>query len=468
MSGNANADWVRDDRYSLILAGMVWALVVLMIVPEGFDYQSLVDAQAPLSGSPLSRALWLGLLALAAAVILWRAALTWLLLRSVNPFLLLFMALAIASIVWSIDPAVTARRDIRLVTIIGVCVAFCLAGWHARRFQNVMRPLLTAVLLGSVVFGLAVPNLAIHHELSAELVGAWRGLANHKNTFGALACTALIFWWHGWLASEVRWPSALLGGALAAMCLWLSRSSTASIAAVIAILLLLALIRSPHSVQAYLKYMVVGITALLVIYAVAILRLVPGLDLLLEPIVQITGLDTTFTGRSEIWAILVERIHQDPLLGVGYGAYWVGPVPESPSYEFIWRLGSFYPGSAHNGYLEVANDLGATGLAVLLGYIAMHLRQAVQLLAANKAQGALFLALFIQQAVGNLAESHWLNVLSVQFVITTLTTAALARMLLERRLRAKFGAPRWQMAPSTTGFVPEPRSVRPSTEGGVP
>jgi O-antigen ligase len=446
---------------------MVWVLVVLMIVPEGFDYQLLVDVQAPVSGSPLSRALWLGLLALATAVILWRAALVWLLLRSVNLFLLLFVALAIASIVWSIDPMVTARRDIRLITMVAVCIAFCLAGWHARRLQNVVRPLLTVVLVGSVAFGLAVPSLAIHQELSPELVGAWRGLANHKNTFGALACTALIFGWHGWLAREVRWPSALLGGALAATCLWLSRSSTSAISAAVAILLLLVLMRSPRSMQPYLKYLVAGVTAVLVIYALAILRLVPGLDLLFAPIAQVTGLDMTFTGRSEIWAIIVERIHQDPLLGVGYGAYWTGPVPQSPSYEFIWRMGSFYPGSAHNGYLEVANDLGAAGLAVLLGYIVTHLRQAVRVLAANRAQGALFVVLFIQQAVVNLAESHWLNVLSVQFVITTLVTAALARMLLEQRLRAQFGVPHWQTAPNTVGLLSEPQSVLPSTTGSV-
>jgi O-antigen ligase len=420
---------------------MMWTLIVLLIVPEGFDYAILLDGPAPAAGGLLSRALWLGLLAAAGAVIVWRASLCWLLLRSVNPFLLLFAALAVASIVWSIEPAVTVRRDIRLVTILLACFAFALTGWHGRRFQSVVRPALTAVLLGSIVFAFAAPQLAIHQELSPELAGAWRGLANHKNTFGAIAGTSLVLWLHGWLAGEMRTWRAILGCALAAACLTLSRSSTAAISALAAIVLMLLLTWSPRSVQPHIKYAVVLAAAVLVVYALAILRLVPGSDLLLAPLTSLTGMDATFTGRSEIWAIIVERIHLNPLLGVGYGAYWIGPVAQSPSYEFIWRMGSFYPGSAHNGYLDVANDLGWSGLVCLLGYIVVHLRQSLRVLAIDQLQGALFLALFVQQAMVNLSESHWFSVLSLQFLLMSLATAALARTLIESKLRARFGDP---------------------------
>ncbi len=458
MSARENAYWVRDDRHSLILAGIVWALIVLMIVPEGFNYRLLLEANAPASGGPLSRALWLALLAVAGVVIAWRAPLAWRLLRSLNPFLLLFAALATVSIIWSIEPLFTARRDLRLVTMVAVCIAFCLTGWHARRLQNVVRPALTVMLVGSIVFGLAAPGLAIHQELSPELAGAWRGLTNHKNTLGAVACTALILWLHGWLAGDVRRLHALLGCTLAAGCLWLSRSSTAAIATVAATGALVFVMSSPHGMRPYLKYVVGTLAVALVVFALAILRLIPGLDLLLTPITLLTGMDMTFTGRSEIWAIIVERIHLNPLLGVGYGAYWIGPVAQSPSYEFIWRMGSFYPGSAHNGYLEVANDLGSAGLVCLLGYLAVHLHQSLRLFAADKAQGALFIALFVQQAIANLAESHWFSVLSLQFVVMTLATAALARLLLEQHLRARYGEPLRQVWSLETA-APAPLTV---------
>ena len=215
--------WLRDDQHSYVLAGMIWVLVVLMIVPEGFNYQGLTAASAPSSGGAISRMLWLGLLALSAIVIFWRAGLAWLLARTLNPFLLVFVALAIASVAWSIAPSLSLRRLIRLITIVLACTAFVLMGWHARRYQNVVRPILTIMLFGSIVFGLVFPSLAIHQETSAELIGAWRGLANHKNGLGALASIALIFWFHAWLTREVRLLPALAGGAVAATCLVLSR-----------------------------------------------------------------------------------------------------------------------------------------------------------------------------------------------------------------------------------------------------
>jgi O-antigen ligase len=445
MPGRTNAAWVPDDRYSLLLAGTLWTLLALMIVPEGLDYRLLVTTQAPASGDLVSRTLWLALLATAGAMIVRRASLCWLLLRWLNPFLLLFLALAIASIVWSVEPLLTLRRDIRLVTIAAVCIAFALSGWHMRRFQNVLRPALTIFLIGSIIFGLAAPALAIHQEAAPELAGAWRGLANHKNTFGALACTTLILWLHAWMAGEVRWLKALPGSVLAAACLWLSRSSTSALSAALAILLLLMLMRPTRGLQSNMRYVVVALVALLVTYALALLRLIPGFDLLLAPISMLTGVDMTFTGRSEIWAIIVEHIHLNPLLGVGYGAYWAGPVAGSPSFEFIWRMNAFYPGSAHSGYLEVANDLGAAGLICLLFYIAMHVRQSLRVFAADQRQGALLLALFIQQALMNLSESHWFSVQSVQFVILTLITTALARSMLDLYLRARLGEPHWQM-----------------------
>ena len=54
--GNTDAAWRPDDQHSFFLAAMIWVLIVLMIVPEGFDYQSLTAApDAPTSGGAISR-----------------------------------------------------------------------------------------------------------------------------------------------------------------------------------------------------------------------------------------------------------------------------------------------------------------------------------------------------------------------------------------------------------------------------
>jgi len=433
------AVWVPDDRHSVLVGGMLWALVVLMTIPEGFDYQSLTSVGAPTAGSLISRLLWIALLALSVLFIGRRAGLGWILARSLNPYLVLFVALAVASFVWSIDPSLTARRLVRMVTIVLVCGAFVLSGWHSQRFQRVLRSILTLLLVGSLVFGVVEPSLAIHQEPAPELAGAWRGLASHKNGLGALACVSLLLWLHAGLTRQTPRLAALAGGAVAVTCLLLSRSSTSFAAAVVVAGLAVMIMKAPHGLRPYTPYLVAGLSAILLVYSLAVLDLVPGLGTLLTPITALTGKTVTLTGRTDIWTIIMEHIREHPLLGTGYAAYWTAvPTPGADSYEFVDRMGSFYPGSAHNGYLDVANDLGMLGVLVLVGYIVSYLRQTLQLIQIDRDQGILYLALILQQAITNLAESHWFSVRSVDFVIMTLATMALARGILEYRFRLAF------------------------------
>lgn len=441
--------WLRDDRFLRLTALMIWVLLVLMIVPEGFDYRQLTDVDAPTSGGAGTRALWLLLLMAGVAGLLWRASFAWLLLRWFNGPLLMFVLLAAASVLWSVDREMSLRRLLRVLTVVFASISFVLIGWHARRFQNVLRPLLTAVLLASVGFGLVWPELAIHQEAEGVLMNAWHGLANHKNGLGDLACITLILWFHGWLSRAVGAVPALLGGGLAVVCLLLSRSSTSIVAGGFTLLFLLLLLRAPTNLRRYLPMLVTLFVIALLGYSLAILNLIPGSYTLLSPIGTITGKDLSFTGRTEIWTIISEHISLRPLLGSGYGAYWTGAVDSSESYELMARL-NFYPGSAHNGYLEVMNDLGTVGLLVLIGYLFVYLRQSLRLLQIDRVQAALFLALFLQQALVNLSESRWLSAQSVNFVIMTLATAALARSLLEHRLQQFLGDP----------HSPPPRAAR--------
>jgi O-antigen ligase len=434
--------WRADARHAAAPAALLWALIVLMVVPEGLDY-GLVDGEdAPAGAGAVSLALWLGLLGGSLVIIVKRWSLARALLRRLNPYLLLLVALAVASIAWSIDPGLSVRRVYRLITIVATCVAFVLVGWHAQRCQNVVRPALTLLLGGSLVFGLAYPALAIHGQAAAELAGAWRGLANHKNGLGALAGIGLVFWVHAGLARQARWLPLLIGIAVASACLMLSRSSTSIVAAAFAIGFLVFTMRGPRALRGWMPALVWLLVALLLVVTLGLLDLLPGGAALTAPIAALTDKDRSFTGRSEIWTIIGEHIRLRPWLGSGYGAYWTAAAtPGTDAYAFVQRMAGFYPFSAHNGYLDVANDLGGIGLATLLAYIVTHASQSLRLLPAGDGQAQLYLALFFQQMITNLSETHWFGVLSVDFVFMTLASTALARGLLQQRFVARLGAP---------------------------
>jgi O-antigen ligase len=446
----ASSGLVYDGRYGLLVALVAWLLIVFMILPDSLDYAGRADVVT--EGSPLSRAIWLFLLGFGLVIVLWRRSLAWALLRDLNPFLLLFGLVAAASVAWSIEPAITLRRMVRFVTVLLDAAALVLVAWQPRRPQQVLRPVLTAVLLGSIVFGILAPELAIEQE--NELRGAWHGLAIQKNEFGSLAGMALLLWLHAWLARESRSFVPAAGVALSALCIWLSRSSTSLMATAFAIVFLLMLLRSPVGLRRYMPY-VVGLFAIaLLVYALAVLQLVPALGFLLRPIVMITGKDLTFSNRTAIWQIINEHIAQAPIRGSGYAAYWTGATPASPSYEMLRRL-YFYPLEAHNGYLDVINDLGLIGGLCLLGYLLVYLRQSLRLLALDRSQGALYLALFFEQIISNLSESRWLNVLTVEFAIMSIITFAQGRALLQARFDAR-PAPMPALAP----VAPAPRRRR--------
>lgn len=417
--------WGKDARGGLLPAFLVTLLIAIMVVPQGLDYEGY-DAM-PASGDMLSRVVWLVLLSGGLYLVARHSARATTLFRSLNPFLLCFVALATLSLAWSIEPGVTLRRLVRLYTMLMVCVGFTLVGWHRMRFQNVMRTLLTVLLIASVIFVYTNPDIAIHHAVDhPELMNAWHGITTGKNIFGSLASAGLLLWLHAWLSKEVPGIRVLPGLALSATCLVMSRSSTSLMATAFAVIFMLILLRSPGSMRRYMPYFVGMFAFVIVIYALAVLHLVPGLDVILAPITLVTGKDLTFTGRTDIWYVLNLHIRLHPWFGTGYGAYWVGPWPSSPSYIMVAML-FFYPTEGHNGYLDVVNDLGLVGGFCLLGYFVSYLRASLRLMKLDRYEAGLYLTLLFRAFIADMSESHWFSVLSVDFVIMTLATAALAR-----------------------------------------
>lgn len=414
-----------------LTVGLVWLLIIYLTVPLNI-FSPPTLAGNFMAANSASRVIKLAFLAIAGVLVLSRLAGFRPVARRLNVFFIAFLVLVPASALWSISQSDTVARFASLLSIVAVCAAFCSSQWYPRKFQDSLRPVITLLLLGSVVFVMVDPNLAVQHDTGVLQHGAWHGLTAQKNPFGALASFGLIFWLHGWLTGKTHPGKAVLGGGLALFCLVMSRSSTSVIATFFVVLFLLMLLRSPPGLRRYMPYLVSIFAIIVVTYALAVLNLLPGSSLLLSPITAITGKDLTFSERTEIWAIIEQHIRLAPLLGSGYGAYWIGPVPTSPSYVFLGRM-FFYPTESHNGYLEIVNDLGYVGMICLIGYLAVYIRQALELLRSDRGQGALFLAIFFQQAIVNLSESCWLHLDSgFIFGIVTLATFALARALAEQ------------------------------------
>ena len=430
---------VPESGGSVFATLMVWVLIVYLVVPIGYFTGDMGGGNDTGMAGPnsLLRTFKLGLLASSTVVLLWRSGFAWLEMKSLNRFFSLFLVLVPLSVLWSVDPSATLNRYVSLISIVTVCLAFTLMGWNRTRFQDVIRPVLTTLLIASVLFGLLYPQYAIEVG-EGTLKNSWRGLTAQKNQFGMLSSFGVVFWLHAWFYDGKKWWIAFPCIALSIECILLSRSSTALLATTLSTLFMLLVMVAPLGLRRYMPYIVSTFAVLVVVYALAVLNLIPGTSMLLDPVAELSGKDMTFSNRAVIWDIIKEHIQLAPILGSGYGAYWTGPVPSSPSYTFLGRM-YFYPSQSHNGYLEVVNDLGFVGLICLLGYLVSWVRQSLQLMKFDRGQGVLFLALFFQQAITNLSESTWFAINSAfAIAVATLATFSLSRALLDQRLKQHF------------------------------
>jgi exopolysaccharide production protein ExoQ len=400
-------------------------------------YQNLpnnLDGMA--SGGPvvteniLNRDIKVGMIAMSVYVLAAGWSLTRALAKNINVGAAAFLVLAPLSAVWSIEPGATMLRFISLVSIFLLCFAISLAGWHRRRFQQLAIPPLMFILVASLVVGIVLPDriTEIGDDLSQK--GAWHGITHGKNEFGMVASFGAIICVNRWLAREGRpfWPIA--GAAVAFACLILSRSNTSLIATIVGVLSMGLVMRVPVIRRRYSSHVVAAIAATLLFYELVIQNVIPGVNTFLAPVMRLTGKDTTFSARTIIWKVIKEHIQGAPYLGTGYGAYW-RPLPTSPSHVFV-SLMYFYPMEAHNGYLDVVNDLGILGLICLLVFLFWFMRQALQLMRIDRSQAALYLALLFQEMVINMSESDWFS-RSSTFTVLILATTCLSRGLLNVR-----------------------------------
>jgi O-antigen ligase len=412
-----------------LLCILFW-LIFYVNLPN--NLQGFAGNKGPVqTADALARFIKMGSIVLSVYLIGTRWALTRAMAKDINVGAIAFLILAPLSALWSIDRSATLLRDVSLSSIVLICFAACVDGSDPRRFQQLALPPLMIILIASLVVGVIMPDSIAEIGNDASQRNAWHGITHGKNEFGMDASLGVIICTNAWLARVKYRVWAFAGAVAAGVCLILSRSNTSLFATIVAVGSMVLLLRVPLIKRKYSTHVVVAIAATIVVYELVIQNVIPGTHTLLSPITNLVGKDTTFSARTIIWKVIKEHIQWAPYLGTGYGAYWVGPFPTSPSYIFLGIM-DFYPTESHNGYLEVMNDLGLLGLSCLCLFLVVFIRQALELLRSDRSQAALYLALLFQEMVMNMSESDWFS-RSNTFSVFALGCACLSRGLFESR-----------------------------------
>jgi O-antigen ligase len=246
--------------------------------------------------------------------------------------------------------------------------------------------------------------------------GAWQGLYFHKNALARILALAVLAC--GLLA--LAQPRARLwAGAAAALALAMF-SPVRSVGGAAA----LGLAAAPVALAAWLRRLSSAARVSAAIVVAGLLTIGGALALVAAPkLLALVGRDITLTRRTDIWSLVLPAIGERPWLGYGAGAFW----DVAPASEQIAKILRFDPGSAHNGFFDLALELGVVGFAAFCLPFGLAFGRAMRMAVRERGASALWpLAFLAWLLASNLSEGALLRRGPFGWTIFVATAAVLA------------------------------------------
>ncbi|MEO7147466.1 MAG: O-antigen ligase family protein [Terrimesophilobacter sp.] len=315
--------------------------------------------------------------------------------------LLLFLALATVSIVWSHYPASTALGLFTTWVIVVNGVAFAIAlSWtqllgalsHVLRFV-IGASLLFELFVSTVIrarvlplFGQPGVDYGSYKHIPGMLMwsrnelfdvfgtGRIQGILGNSNSLGFLALLGLIvfsiqFATHsdsrrtpggrGWSRSR-RASGVWIVLAAASILMTKSATVTLALVGVVIVAVVVLSIRRAHTPRG--RTIVASVTALAVVAVGVVLVLFRG------EVLALLGKSSDLTGRLGIWRAVIGLAQERPVFGWGWISYW---VPWADPFDHLVYRAKVLQLQAHNTWLDVVFQLGIVGLVVFVLLVAV-------------------------------------------------------------------------------------------------
>lgn len=317
--------------------------------------QLSVEASDPTKANP---ALLVGQIFVYAvvAVLLLRHRGQILFLMSNTKLLWAIIGLAILSVFWSDVPGFALRRCANLVATCGFGL-YLAYRYSPRQLLRLLGWVLIVSIVGSVVIALVRPDLGVDSALTDH---AWKGIFVQKNTLGRLmALGVMVFLFLAFDNKEHRRAYVTSSILCAGMMVAADSVSSALVVPILLVLLWLFTLSRQRS------FRFVFTSALLALIGVAC-----GLMLFVDAndFFAAVGRDASMSGRLDIWSAVLPKIMDHPWLGYGYSSFWLGM--DSQYSADLWSILGWHVPSSHNGFLDLAEELGLVGLGLFVaGFI---------------------------------------------------------------------------------------------------
>ncbi|OWT74299.1 MULTISPECIES: O-antigen ligase [unclassified Achromobacter] len=444
----------RGDRWAVWL--LIGLSLLFAIVPDTLSMNNLgPEATHTIAQGSMLRQIEYGGLFLAAGILVLRHARTAMLnLRQCNFFLLGLMLYCLASATWSPFPDITLKRTIIFAGLILIGLAIAPPFSTPRQFLRVVMGTYTLICIVSFFVVLLFPSVGIDNFLG----GAWRGITWQKNMLGSIAGFAAMLWLREWLMEprQRRWST--LGILFSAFMLVMSRSATAVLVTALGTGLYLFTRRrwlgGRHSGQIILFGGIIVVLYGLLIFYVSQGRMPEGSDVV-GLVTSLFNKSSDLTGRGQIWDLVEIAIRKHPVWGIGYSAFWVG---EGGPAQYIANRMGWMPAHAHNGFLDILNDMGQVGMGLFLACLTWHCISLFRLFRVDREDAAMHLGICLTIMISNFSESQILRDTSFQNIMFICSSLAISGRLAAHRAAQRSAPQQHEQAeggprPSATGLA---------------
>lgn len=320
--------------------------------------------------------------------------------------IMLVLALAGLSTLWSLEPQASLMRAFLLCIVTGTVF---LSVYAASSFQLMMR----------VIFAVMVVTALLNlHAVVTQPPGpiGHTGIYPQKNFFGWVAVLLLFFGlYHVLFGRLVQRIAATVMIAAAPLFLFAAESKTSLGLAVLCPLIGLMLVYAARRMRLSAGVLLpAGVLLLALAFFIGEAAGVWTFHSVNEAIFG----DGTLTGRTAIWEFAAKLIAHRPMLGYGYEAVW-GMGYESLVYKNTLGFPRIAP-TGHNGYVDILLYMGVAGFVPLIVFLIAALAAGARLARLDMRLGFLSLTLTVFAILHNNLESDILissNGLSVLLIL---------------------------------------------------
>jgi exopolysaccharide production protein ExoQ len=306
------------------------------------------------------------------------------------------LTLALASLAWSSEPLIALRRAIALIGTTGVG-AYLALRYSPRRFLQLLLGASVVFAVASVAMAILWPEkgvMQVSVMFADEHEGRWRGVFLHKNHLASLMAVGVVVA-AGVLRGRGLW--LFVACCILLLCIGLllvAESLTALIATLVALLGVAILRLLAFGTRDRRENLLALSPVLLLALAVTLYQYAQGApDIATETVSGVTadsGADVqavaataaqdtqtrikprragfhrnaTATGRLRMWRLCWDAIQLHPLRGYGYGTFWRTDGPAKQ----VWERSRFRMPHAHNGWVDMALQLGIPLTLLLVGW----------------------------------------------------------------------------------------------------